>query len=303
VVILLVATMRTFFVPRREDDPPMRRGMLRESFPLMLNHLLATLFFKVDVPLLAAIQSPTVVGWYSAAYKYVDAFNIIPAFFTQSIFPAMSRMARQTDDAMARAYILSLKLLVMTALPLAVLTTFLAPLMIAVLGGAEFLPHGAIALQIMIWSIPFGWVNSITNYALIAVNQQRALTRAFVIGLAFNIIANLILIPLYSYQAAALVTILPEIVEGLAFYIYVRRHIVKVKWLHMLGRPVLAAALMAGTIYFFDSSGQLGIGVLLGIAMYLAALVLTGALSPVDRAMLAPLLPQRFRREIKPSQV
>ncbi|NJM41692.1 MAG: hypothetical protein HC853_13505 [Anaerolineae bacterium] len=45
------------------------------------------------------------------------------------------------------------------------------------------MPEGQIALMMMIWSIPVGWINSVTNYALIAANQQRALTRAFVIGL------------------------------------------------------------------------------------------------------------------------
>jgi O-antigen/teichoic acid export membrane protein len=302
-VILLGVTMRTFFVPRREGDPALRGGMLRESFPLMLNHLLATLFFKVDIPMLEAIQTPTVVGWYSAAYKYVDAFNIIPAFFTQSIFPVMSRMAKQADDAMARSYVLSLKLLVIVALPLAVLSTALAPQMIGLLGGNEFLPHGAIALQIMIWSIPFGWINSITNYALIAVNQQRALTRAFIIGLTFNIAVNLVLIPIFSYQAAALVTILSEIVEGIAFYIYVRRHIVKVNWLDVLGRPGLAAAAMAAVAFFFAGNGWALPGALLSLVVYAAALALIGALSPVDRAMLAPLVPARFRREVKTSGV
>jgi O-antigen/teichoic acid export membrane protein len=187
----------------------------------------------------------------------------------------------------------------MTALPLAVLTTFLAPYMIGLLGGAEFLPHGAIALQIMIWSIPFGWINSVTNYALIAVNQQRALTRAFVVGLVFNVVANLILIPVWSYQAAAVVTIFSEIVEGSAFYLYVRRHIVKVSWLDVLGRPLIAAAIMAGVIYLLANSGWLVLGVVLGTLVYLFALLLTAALSPVDRAMLAPLVPKRLRRRVQ----
>jgi O-antigen/teichoic acid export membrane protein len=301
-VILYIAAVRNFFVPRREGDPLMRRGMLRESFPLMLNHLLATLFFKVDVPLLEAIQTPTVVGWYSTAYKYVDAFNIIPAYFTAAFFPAMSRMASETGDALSRAYVLALKLLVMIALPIAVLTTFLAPLMIGLLGGSAFLPHGAIALSIMIWSIPFGWINSVTNYALIAVNQQRALTRAFVIGLAFNVIANLIFLPQYSYQAAAVITILSELVEGAAFYFYVHRHITHVPWGNVLLRPVIAAALMAGVIYALSGAGLLIVGAVAGMVVYPLALVLVGALSPVDRAMLAPLVPARFRREVKPSQ-
>ena len=298
VLVLLIATVRVFFVPKSEGDPAMRRAMMRESFPLMLNHLLATLFFKVDVPLLEAMRNATVVGWYSAAYKYVDAFGIIPSFFTQSIFPAMSRLARQDSNSMAHTYVLSLKLLVMLALPIAVLSTALAPYMIGLLGGAQFLPHGAIALMIMIWSIPFGWINSITNYALIAVNQQRALTRAFIIGLVFNVVANLIFIPLFSYQAAAAVTILSEIVEGSAFYFYVRQHITKVPWLDVLGRPALCAALMGAVIYFSANNGLLIPGVILGSALYVAGLFVLRVFSPADRVMLAPLIPARFRGSI-----
>lgn len=301
-LILLYATVRTFFVPRRESDPAMRRAMIRESLPLMLNHLLSTLFFKVDVPMLEALKNPTVVGWYSAAYKYIDAFNIIPAFFTQSIFPAMSRMAKQGDDSMARSYILSLKLLVIIALPLAVLSTFLAPFMIGLLGGAEFLPHGAIALMIMVWSIPFGWINSITNYALIAVNQQRALTRAFIIGLAFNVTTNLILIPLFSYQAAAAVTILSEIVEGAAFYYYVRKHIVHVHWFTLLGGPVLSAIAMSAIIFAASLWSLLIPGIVIGVVVYCCGLLVTRALSPVDIGMLAPLMPARLKNRLIPPQ-
>jgi O-antigen/teichoic acid export membrane protein len=297
-LIMLIVVIRTFFVPRREEDAVLRRSMLRESFPLMLNHLLATLFFKVDVPMLEAFKSSTVVGWYSAAYKFVDAFNIIPAFFTQSIFPVMSRMAKQDDNAMARSYVLSLKLLVITALPLAVLSTFLAPYMIGLLGGAEFLPHGAIALMIMVWSIPFGWINSVTNYALIAVNQQRALTRAFIIGLTFNIALNLILIPLFSYQAAAVVTILSEIIEGAAFYYYVHRYIVHVPWLKVMVGPAFSALVMAGIIYASSLMALLLPGVIVGLVVYLVVLYLTRSLSPLDLSMLAPLLPGRIRTRI-----
>jgi O-antigen/teichoic acid export membrane protein len=276
------------------------QSMLRESFPLMLNHLLATLFFKVDVPLLKALrgrEGDLVVGWYSTAYKFVDAFNIIPAFFTQSLFPAMARQAGQGDNTLARTYALAVKLLVMIAMPLAVATTYLAGWMIG-LFGPEFLPEGQIALMMMIWSIPVGWINSVTNYALIAANQQRALTRAFVIGLGFNVVANLLLIPLFSYQAAALVTIASEIVEGSAFYFYVRRHIAPVSWVGVLARPTLAAGVMALVVYPFAAGGGalLLVGLGMGVAAYLGVLFLTRALDGDEAALLRPLLPGRIAR-------
>jgi O-antigen/teichoic acid export membrane protein len=295
-VILIVAARRIFDfrLPIANSDQSTiqnpKSKILRESFPLMLNHLLATLFFKVDVPLLQAIKGPVAVGYYSAAYKFIDAFNIIPAFFTQSLFPAMSRMALQRDQTLARSYTLALKLLVMVSLPLAVTTTFLAEPMIGILGGREFLPEGAIALAIMCWSMPIGWINSVTNYALIAAGQQRALTRAFVIGLTFNIVANSLLIPIFSFVAAAVVTIFSEIVEGAAFYVYVHRHIAPVNWVEALAKPFLAAGALAAVTGVFAMNGLVLIGLALGLALYGGVLWLTGALAPQEREILRPLI-------------
>jgi O-antigen/teichoic acid export membrane protein len=305
IVVNLITLVMLFVLARRIFDfrltiadfkqPALRlskgqSSILRESFPLMLNHLLATLFFKVDVPLLQALKGASVVGVYSAAYKFIDAFNIVPAFFTQSLFPAMSRMALQRDQSLSRSYVLALKLLVMTSLPLAVATAFLAVPMVGILGGAEFLPDGAIALAIMAWSMPIGWINSVTNYALIAANKQHALTRAFIIGLGFNIVANIILIPMFSFVAAAVVTIFSEIVEGAAFYVYVHRHIAPVNWVDVLARPFLAAGIMAAITYGFYAMGLVLIGVLVGAASYVGVLWLLRALDGDERAILRPLV-------------
>jgi O-antigen/teichoic acid export membrane protein len=313
-VVLFVLSQRTLHLrftihnPRStsHDQPRSifagrRSSILRDSFPLMLNHLIASIEFKVDVPLLKAaapaavifgasrVDPSSVVGWYSTGYRYIDAFNIIPSFFTQSLFPALSRMSNQNDDALARSFTLAVKLLVMVALPLAVACTFLSNWM-AGLFGQSFLPHGAVAVSIMAWSMVAGWINSVTNYALIAVNQQRTITRAFVITLVFNIVANAILIPQFSYIAAAVVTIFSEIVKGSVFYYYVRKHIASVNWLSVLFRPALAAGAMALTAFIFSSMNLLVVGLALGTTIYLAVLWITHALSSDERAILAPLV-------------
>ncbi len=286
-----------------QADTP-RRTILRESFPLMINHLLSTIFFKVDVPLLKAItRDAATVGFYSVGYKYVDAFNIIPSLFTQSLFPALSRMAGESKSTsgntpFARAYILAVKLLLMLALPLSIAVTTLATPLIALLGGNAFLPQGAIALAIVIWHMPIGWINSVTNYALIAVGQQRALTRAFVGAVAFNILANLIAIPLYGYIGAAVVTALSEVAQLLTFYIYVRSAITKVNWLTLLSKPVLAAMLMALTCAIFTWLGRAGIGVIVGGLIYLAALFVLRAFDSHELDTLRPLLPKRLATQL-----
>jgi O-antigen/teichoic acid export membrane protein len=301
-IVLTVLVVRLFLPsPRWELDWGLQRSAMRESFPLMLNHLLATLFFKVDVPMLEAIRNQQAagqgnreVGWYRTAYQFVDAYNIIPSFFTFALFPVMSRQAKEDPAALRRSYALAVKLLVAVALPLAALTAFLAPVMVGLLGGEEFLPFGAIALSIMVWSIPFGWINSVTNYLLIALDQQRSLTRAFALALAFNIVANLVFIPRYGYQAAAATTIASEIFEGLCFYWYLRRSLGPVPWMGMLWRLGVSAAAMVGVMLGLWSASPL-LAAAGGLGVYVLGVAALRAFTLEEQAVLADILPSRWR--------
>jgi O-antigen/teichoic acid export membrane protein len=272
-------------------DVPLQRGVLRESFPLMINHLLATLFFKVDVTLLEPLRGALVVGWYSTGYKFLEAYNIIPAFFTMALFPLMSRQAKESPEALARAYRLGVKFLVMLALPLAVVTVAWAYPLITVLGGSAYLPHGAIALQIMVLSIPIGWINSLTQYVLIALGKQRSLTNAFLIAVTFNVVANLVFIPRTpnGYEAAAVITILSEIVEGIPFYLYLRRALAPVPWARLLGPLFLAAGGMAAVTALLVPVNLL-LAPLAGVAVYAALALALRAIGPEERAVLAQVL-------------
>ncbi len=287
--ILFYLLIRHFFRPHLELDFALQRGMFDLSWPLMLNNLFSFSFFKVDVFLLEAMQGSTVVGLYSVAYKFLDALNILPASFTIAVFPIMSRYADSAKDSLMRAYLLSVRLLVIIALPVAIATTALAEPLVYLLGGSQYLPDSRIALQLMIWSIPLGFINSVTHYVLIALNQQRFLTRAFAIGLAFTVVANLVFIPIYSYRASALIHLFAELALLLPFYYCLRRHLAPVPWGRLLWRPALAAALMGGLLGLWQDTSLL-LTVPLGGLIYLLALILLRTFSEEEIALFKSLL-------------
>ncbi len=289
--IMVVIATRRFFRPRWTSSGPLRRDMLAASWPLMINNLLATLFFKIDIFLLEAmVRSSDVVGLYSVGYKYLEALNVIPAMFTLSgVFPVLSRQAVQDKEKFRRFYRLSVKLLVGLALPAALLTTLAASEMVLLLGGQNYLPGSRIALQLMVWSIPIGWINSLTQYVLIALDRQRFLTRAFTFGFAFTLIANLIFIPHYGYQASAIIHLFAELALLIPFIIGVQRQVGRMEWKEMAGKPLLttlAAGAIGLLLYFLG-------GRWLAIAGVLVTYPLIGwrinLLSPDERALLIPL--------------
>ncbi|HEX9075276.1 MAG TPA: oligosaccharide flippase family protein, partial [Anaerolineae bacterium] len=291
---LLVRT--TLFVPRLEIDRGLVRWMFLESYPLMLNNLLSSLFFRIDAMILLPLKGDTVLGYYSTAYKFIEALNFIPSNFTLAIFPALSRLAASAKDAMLRAYVLSLKILLWISLPITVGTIFVSRELIQIFGGDAYLPHSAIALQVLIWFLPFSFINSVTHYVLIALGQQRFLTKAFILGVVFNVAANLVAIPPLGYVGAALVTILSEIVLLIPFYYSVRRNLASIPFWSLAWRPALASGIMGLGLWWMLMQVGIWIAVPLAGVLYGVTLIALGALGEDERALLRRLVPARWHR-------
>ncbi|MDI7276764.1 MAG: flippase, partial [Anaerolineae bacterium] len=304
--ILLALVAALFFRPRPDRRPGLPRRMALEAYPLMINHLLATLFFKVDYLLLERMWGSAVVGWYSVSYKLVDAIGIIPPTFTMAIFPIMSRFASSSRESLYRAYTLSIKLLFSLGLLIALLCTVLAYPLTRLIGGGAYLPHSAIAIQLIVWYMPLGFVNSVTQYVLIALDQQRFLTKAFAIGLACGVAANLVLIPSFGYRAAAAVHVFSELALLVPFYVGVRRHLAPIPWLRLTWRPAAAAAAVALVSWLLAAHSRLLVATL-GAVAYLALLLALGTFDAEDRALLLQVVPAgrlllHVRQRLEPRQ-
>ncbi len=288
--ILLVLLSILFFRPHADTRVGLQRRLAFEAYPLMINHLLATLFFKIDYFLLERLWGSTVIGWYSIAYKVVDAVGIIPPTFTMAIFPLLSRYANSSRESLLKAYMLSIKLLFSLGLFIALLSTGLAYPLVTLIGGSAYLPHSAVALELIVWYMPLGFINSVTQYVLIALDQQRYVTKAYVVGLACGLAANLLLIPRYGYPAAAAVHILSEAALLVPFYIGVRRYLAPVPWVRTLWRPAASAG-VAGLFFWLLRAQPLAAVAPLAALVYLGFLLALGTFDAGDRAVLAQVLP------------
>jgi len=301
-LILLVLARHNFSLPGPwKVDWSLQKQMVRLGFPLMLIHMLQTIFISSDVYLLRVMlpNGEEVVGWYNSAYKWFNALQIVPSFFTLALFPIISREIKRSMEDAQRMYTLSLKLMLLLALPIAASVTFLATLMVGIVGGQEFLPQGAIALQIVIWAIPLGWLNSVTNYVLIALGLEGMQPRAFTVAVAFNIIANLIFIPRFSFVAAGVTTILSEVVLMVMFAYYLKKKMPGVHWGHLLAKPLALTAvvvlIMAGISQFTFPL----IGVIVGLAVYAAGLIILRIIGGEERTVLRAILPRPVTAKLR----
>jgi O-antigen/teichoic acid export membrane protein len=279
---------RRFFRPGPALDRSFGLGLLRTSVPLVLNSLLNSVFFRIDVLLLQAMRNAETVGLYSTAYKFVDALLIIPSAFTLALFPLMARQGIASPEDLRRTYSRGLRVLLLAALPAAVGISLVAEDLVVTLFGPAYREAGG-TLRLLIWFLPFSYVNGLTQYVLIALNHQRFITAVFLAAAGFNLAGNILLIPEYGAHGAAATTIASELVLLGPFLVRTSGLIGRPQIVGMAVRAGMAAAVMGAAMLLL---GPLPFWALLpaGGVVYVGAAAALRVLGPEDIALLRRLV-------------
>jgi O-antigen/teichoic acid export membrane protein len=263
-------------------EPAFVRRLLAAGLPLALGFTITTVYAQLDVVLLQLFKNFQMVGWYSAANKYIDAVAWVPQTAMGAIFPALSLLSAGDRRRLAFAYEKSYKMLAILGLPLAVGIGVTADSIVHVTRGFE---QSIPALRILAPSVVLLFVNNAFIYTLTAINRQADFTRLALFTLAVNVILNLALIPPYGYLGAAAASTITEIALFVGGWWLLRRNRLHLRVAGSIGR-VLACALVMGVAVYFIRSWPLAIVVLIGAALYVVALFALRALNPEELSIL-----------------
>jgi O-antigen/teichoic acid export membrane protein len=287
-LVFAVMLRRSFGpIPLRGPQVPWR-PLLREGWPLMLNSLLLFVFFRFDVFIITPVLGDAATGAYNAAYRYINLTQILPPLIVNALFPLLTRRAHEDRQAFQHAYHYTLRLLLLLALPLATGMSLLAAPLITLMTEESYIVDAAPALAILIWYLPLAYVNGLTQYALIALNQARTITWAFGITAVFNLAANLICIPIWGLNAAAAITVASEMVLYALYRRTLRKVVGAPPLARLVWRPALAC-LALGALLFLRREAALPAALLLAAPIYLGLLAALRTLTDEDRRILRRL--------------
>lgn len=268
------------------------RSLLVTGWPLMLNSLLVGLFFKVDQFIIGAQRNGSLeVARYQAAYSFLNFVLLVSPAVTLALFPRMARHAANDRQRLLAEYSFALKMMLIFAVPVVALTVWFAPLFISVLAGDDpgYRTESPVALQILIFFLPFSFINGLTQYVLISVDRQRLITRAFGVTVAFNVAANLVLVPLLGINGAAITTVLSELVLMVPFLAWTGREIGKVPLASVASKPALAGLVVGVALWLLQGITQHWRDNVGALVLYLATAAGLLALYGVALILLKPL--------------
>lgn len=233
-----------FVRPRFSFDFHYSQTVIREAIPLGLAVLVITAYGRIDIVLLKWFTDSTTVGYYAFAYRAVDLAFPLSFFFVGSVYPLLSTLHANGELGRFRAlYQRSHDLLSLGGLGLVTgLILFSEPL-VQLIGGSQYAPS-VVSLQVLSMAIALIWLSNLADHGLIAAGRQGVLLWIALFGLAVNLVANVILIPLYDKEGAAAATVLTEAAVLLPALFILSRYVGTAPSFWVAGRllPVIGVA-------------------------------------------------------------
>jgi O-antigen/teichoic acid export membrane protein len=247
-------------------------ALLRRALPLGLALMIATVYFRADAVLLSVLKGSHAVGIYGVAYRLVEAVIAFAGFFYISIFPLLSQAASRHDPENLRDVTQrSFDVLIVAAVPVVFGTMVVAPEIVHALAGAGY---GAAVkpLRIAIVGAGLMFLNGLFAFVLIAVERHVTLLWTSLAALTVNVALNFALIPKYSYNAAAAVATVSEVLTFVVLLGVVRRAVAFIPALGVAAKAVLAGGAMVACLAVTPPNLALLLAV--GGCTYAAALLL-----------------------------
>lgn len=276
------------------------KEILLKTLPYGAAILLATIYVRIDVILLSLMRSQEEVGIYGVAARILENLAVISIFFLNSALPAITRLFHDNQEKLKKLLQYAFDFLLLIGFPIVVGGITLAYPIIALVSSPEFLTNVAenfygsdIALQILLIAMLFAYLGNLFGFTLLAGNQQVKLMYVNAAAVVFNLVSNILVIPIWGFRGAAATSVASQIFVCILGFSFLRKMIPVTFSLKTAGKAFLAAATMGASVYYlqpylfnlFGGNKSLLLLIPTGGLIYIFVLGITKAITPEMRAL------------------
>jgi O-antigen/teichoic acid export membrane protein len=269
-IISLGAIWRYFSKFFLKIDVSICKEILNKAWPFALSIVAVSIYYRIDTIILGIFKENEAVGYYNAAYNIILLIIVGIGLLVTAIFPTLSKLYRNSIEKFKSNINIFFKVIFFSSFPLIVIVFFLSKPIINIVYGKKFTEFSPIILQILIWSVLILYNYAIFAIGLSASNKQKTYLKGTIFGAVFNTIANLIVIPNYSYYGAAITTVLTEVLV-FSYMVYQFLGFNKMKLpINFIWKIVLASIGMFLVIfYLLQVKFNLIIALIIGFIIYI----------------------------------
>lgn len=262
---------------RLRFDFPFWRKLLSQALPLAVSAILVLIYFKLNIIFLSVMKSREDVGIYGMAYKIMENLIFFPAMIVGLAMPIMSRCIFSDREKFKSVAQRTLNFLLIAATPVIVGVVMVSDKIIRLIAGDGFADSPAV-LNILMIALWFIFLGALFSNIIIAANQQKRLAQIYFFGTIFNVAANFIFIPRYSYFGAAATTVATELLVTALMVWVVYKSVKFVPSFAVFIKALIASSFMAIALYYFSFLNIIFL-LIIGALVYAPAIYLLGGIS------------------------
>lgn len=192
-----------------EFDPATWRLMLRAAIPIAVAQLMNSLFFNIDIVMLGFMASSHQLGLYVAMSRLLQIAIVFGGLIVGALAPVLAAAWPQEAQMRAR-YRDFVAAAMLFGAPIAALGIAYPVEIIRVVFGDGFV-GAAPVLQLHMATAAIAYAGLAAGTALVAWHDQTAHMVVQGVGGISNVLFNLVLIPRYGIQGAAVATLMSQI--------------------------------------------------------------------------------------------
>lgn len=267
-----------YFKLRLMFDFKIWKEILHEAWPIAISITFSLIYFKGDMVIMSLFRSEAEVGLYGAPYKILEVLVSFPAMFVGLVLPLLTaawQEKRLVDfrKSLQKAF----DFLMIFTLPMLIGGSVLAKPIILLVCGADFLASVPL-MQILIWATAEIFLGTLFTYLVVAVDRQKQMIWGYGFVALSSIAAYFLLIPRWSYFAAAGITVYSELAVLLISFVLVWQA-TKVAPKFLTSFKSAAASLVMGGVLWLAQDANLFFSLCLGGLVYFISLYLFKGIS------------------------
>lgn len=275
--------------PKFELDLEFCKQITVLSLPFAVIGLLYTIYYSIDIVMLTNMVGSYASGIYNATYKLISVLTLFYSVYTAVIFPVMSKFFNDDESMLLISFEKSIKYLMLVIIPIAIATVFYSTDIIHLIYGHKYDAASSV-LCILIWTVCLLFISGAANSLLNASHKEVAVTKIYAIAAVFNIVLNFVMIPYFSYNGAAITTVLSDLlIVIIQFYIiYNLGHRPNKKLYYDLVKIIAGSIILGIALYFLNLNMWVALPV--GIIIYFATVYLLRVFDDDDKYVIKEIL-------------
>jgi len=263
--------------------------IIKNSYIYGLISILFIIYYRVDTIMLSIMRSEAEVGFYSAAYKFIDVFSKVPIILSLAILPSLYQYSIKDKNKAATIYRVSIRYLALFGLPLVTVLFIYAKSFIILFFGLDYL-MAVSALKVLCWTLFLSFMTVPAGNQLLASDRQELNLLVWTIVVILNLGLNLVLIPSYGIVGAAWATLIGQLIAFvLLSCFYWRINHSKPVFTDII-KPFIATLTFAVPIYFWQNELGLICGILLSVCIFFLVIILLKYFNSYDLKIIRMLM-------------